>query len=178
MTRIVSLVELSPADARLIRAVDARVDLVEAGGYFDGEYDGSWPDTTVRRYVRGDGRGSRAERDAMLAEAEIVLGGFPYPLDLSSRAPALRWFHQTPAGASNLRLGDLWDSEVRVTTSRGLGETTAMAEYTMAAVLYFSRAFDTAIADGHAGRFEYRSYAAQAVETRTMCVIGAGGIGM
>lgn len=177
MTRIVSLVKLSPTDAKRIRAVDARVDLVEAGGYFDGEYDGTWPDTTVQRYGRSDGRGSRAERDAMLAEAEIVLGGFPYPLDLGSRAPALRWFHQTPAGASNLRRGDLWGSQVLVTTSRGLGETTAIAEYTMAAMLYFTKAFDTAVADGHARHFEYRSYAAQAVETKTMCVIGAGGIG-
>jgi phosphoglycerate dehydrogenase-like enzyme len=177
MTRIVSLVNLSPADATRIRDVAERVDLVEAGGYFEGEYGATWPSPTIQRYVRGHGQGSRAERDAILADAEIILGGFPYPLDLKSRAPALRWFHQTPAGASNLRTGDLWGSELLVTTSRGLGETTAIAEYTIAAMLYFTRTFDTAIADAHAGHFEYRSYAPQAVETKTICVIGAGGIG-
>jgi hypothetical protein len=82
MTRIVSLVNLSPADATRIRDVAERVDLVEAGGYFEGEYGATWPSPTIQRYVRGHGQGSRAERDAILADAEIILGGFPYPLDL------------------------------------------------------------------------------------------------
>ena len=34
----------------------------------------------------------------------------------------LKWFHQRPAGASNLLKGDLWGSDVTVTTSRGFGQ--------------------------------------------------------
>ena len=35
------------------------------------------------------GKGTRAERDAILARAEIVIGGWPYPKDLRARAPRL-----------------------------------------------------------------------------------------
>ena len=177
MVQVVSLLPLSPSHSAQIRAVDASIDLVEAGGCFDGEYVSTWPAVTAARYVPGKGKGTRQERDALLADAEVVVGGFPFPLDLRARAPRLRWFHQTPAGASNLLSGDLWRSDVVVTTSRGLGETTAIAEYTIAAMMYFARSFDTAIADGHQGRFDYRSYSASATETKTLCVIGAGGIG-
>ena len=48
-------------------------------------------------------QGTREERDRLLADAEIILGGWPFPLDLRARAPRLKWFHQRPAGASNLR---------------------------------------------------------------------------
>ena len=34
------------------------------------------------------GSGSREERDRLLAEAEIILGGWPFPLDLRARAPS------------------------------------------------------------------------------------------
>ena len=52
----------------------------------------------------------------------MILGGWPFPLDLRARSPRLKWFHQRPAGASNLLLGDLWGSDVMVTTSRGVGQ--------------------------------------------------------
>src|SRR5207249_6719557 len=95
----------------------------------------------VRAYFgQSSGRGrSRQERGPLLASAEIVLGGFPFPLDLRARAPRLRWFHQLPAGASNLLRGDLWGSDVIVTTSRGYGNTRAMAEYVLASLLHFAR---------------------------------------
>ena len=32
----------------------------------------------------------------MLAEAEVILGGWPFPLDLRARAPRLKWFHNDP----------------------------------------------------------------------------------
>jgi len=60
-----------------------------------------------------------------LAEAGIILGGWPFPLDLRARAPKLKWFHQRPADASNLLRGDL-RGDVTVTTTRGSGNTLAM----------------------------------------------------
>ena len=50
---------------------------------------------------------TREERDQILAGAEVILGGWPFPLDLRARATRLKWFHQRPAGASNLRIGDI-----------------------------------------------------------------------
>ncbi len=58
------------------------------------------------------GSGTREERDRLLADAEVIVGGWPFPLDLRARARRLKWFHQRPAGASNLLKGDLWGSDV------------------------------------------------------------------
>lgn len=177
MTNIVSLVGLSQDEADAIRAIDPAITLIEAAGAFNGEYAQTWPAATAARYVRGNGKGTQAERDAILAEAEIVLAGFPFPLDLRARAQRMKWMHQTPAGASNLRRGDLWGSNVIVTTSRGYGETTAIAEYSIAAFMHFAKGFDRAYADRDAGAFDHSQYAVRAIEKKTLCVIGAGGIG-
>ena len=111
------------------------------GAWFDVELRETWPPWTVQRYLgqRSGPISSRQERDRLLASAEIVLGGFPFPLDLRTRTPRLRWFHQLPAGASNLLRGDLWGSDVIVTTSRGYGNTRPMAEYVLASLLHFAR---------------------------------------
>lgn len=174
---IVSLVALDAGSAERIRAVDSRVRLVEAGGWFSGEYRDTWAEATAGRYVDGAGHGTRAERDALLASADVAIAGFPFPKDLLARAPRLHWMHQTPAGASNLRQGDIWGGVARVTTSRGHGETRAIAEYVMAAFGHFARGFDRAIADRLAGRFEHRGYGIRGMEGKTLLVIGAGGIG-
>lgn len=175
--KIVSLVALPAADSARIRAEFPEAELLEAGGWFDGEYAETWPAATIGRYVAGTGQGTRAERDALLMSADIVIAGFPFPLDLVRRAPRLRWMHQTPAGASNLRQGDIWGAGVRVTTSRGHGETTAIAEYAMSGLLHFLKGFDRAALDRTRGVFDHREYRARSAEDRTLCVVGAGGIG-
>ena len=177
MLNILSLVPLSAADIEAINAISSEVSVHDAGGWFDGEYAESWPAASVASYVRGSGRGSRSERDALLADADIVIAGFPFPLDLAARCPKLKWLHQTPAGASNLRRGDIWNSNIVVTTSRGYGESTAIAEYAIAGLLHFVKDFDRAEADRVAQRFERTTYRASAFEQKTLCVIGAGGIG-
>ena len=86
------------------------------------------------------GSGSREERDRLLAEAEVIVGGWPFPLNLRARAPRLKWFHQRQAGASNLLESDLWGGDVIVTTSRGVANSLPIAEYAVAGILYFARA--------------------------------------
>src|SRR5215470_15946433 len=104
---ILSVQRITPADRAKIAAVDPAIRLTDAGGWFDGEIRETWPAVTATRYLppTATGSGTRAERDRLLAEAEVILGGWPFPLDLRARATNLRWFHQRPAGASNLRLG-------------------------------------------------------------------------
>ena len=176
---ILSIVRLNDADCARIERIDPRVHLTDAGGWFDGEIRTTWPRFTVDRYLQPDahGAGSREARDAVLAQAEVILGGFPFPLDLRARAPRLRWFHQRPAGASNLRRGDLWGSDVIVTTTRGYGETGPIAEYVIAAFLHFARGLHRAPHDRAGGRFDHRAYAPVSLEGKTACVIGTGGIG-
>ena len=162
-----------------IARVDPRVAVVDARGWFDGEIRDTWPRWTVERYLGGrpGPPSTRAERDRLLAEAEVVLGGWPFPLDLRARAPRLRWFHQRPAGASNLLRGDLWGSDVTVTTSRGHGNTRAMAEYVLACFLHFARGLHRAATDRARRQLEHGAYRPVLLEGKTACVVGAGGIG-
>jgi phosphoglycerate dehydrogenase-like enzyme len=174
-----SIQRIGAADRAKIEAVDPAVRLTDAGGWFDGEYRDTWPAYSVARYLApiATGQGTREERDRLLAEAEVILGGWPFPLDLRARAPRLKWFHQRPAGASNLLIGDLWGSDVAVTTSRGSGNTLAMAEYAVAGILHFVKNFPRAAADREAGRFDHRAYRPLLIEGKTTCVVGVGGIG-
>jgi glyoxylate/hydroxypyruvate reductase A len=176
--KVLAIQRISANDAKKIEAVDAAVQLTDAGGWYDGEMRETWPTFSVSRYLAAGahGHGSREERDRLLAETEIMLGGWPYPLDLRKRAPRLKWFHQTPAGASNLRMGDLWGSDVMVTTSRGVGSTLAIAEYALADIMHFAKSFHQANADRHAGNFSH-GYRPLLLDGKTACVVGAGGIG-
>ena len=135
---VLSIQHISAEDRAKIEAVDPAIELTDAGGWYDGEIRETWPAFTTTRYLApgAAGSGTREERDRLLAEAEVILGGWPFPLDLRARAPRLKWFHQRPAGASNLLAGDLWGSRVVVTTSRGSGNTLAMAEYAVAGILH------------------------------------------
>jgi glyoxylate/hydroxypyruvate reductase A len=176
---VLSIVRLSPAERAKIEAIDSAVQLTDAGGWYDGEYRDTWPAFASARYLspRATGSGTKQERDRLLAEAEVILGSWPFPLDLRARAKRLKWFHQRPAGASNLLLGDLWGSDVMATTSRGAGNTLAMAEYALAGILYFAKGFDRAALDSAAGQFDHRGYRPLLLDTKTACVVGAGGIG-
>jgi phosphoglycerate dehydrogenase-like enzyme len=177
--KVLNLQHIGADGRKTIAATDPRIQLTNAAGWFDGEVRETWPEFSSRRYVAADaqGYGSRAERDALLGEAEIILGGWPFPLDLRKRAPKLKWFHQLPAGASNLRLGDLWGSDVMVTTSRGVGSTLAIAEYALAGIMHFAKSLDRAYVDRQTGAFDHAAYSPLLLDGKTACVVGAGGIG-
>ncbi len=186
---VVSLVPVGRRWGAAIEAVDPSVRLTVAAGWFDDDIRAGWGDWTADSYLRPRPASAaasagpvavppRAERDAVLAGAEVILAGFPVPVDLRSRAPRLRWFHQTPAGASNLRRCDLWGAEgVTVTTSRGLGNTLAIAEWVVASFLHFARELHRAPAEAAAGRFDRFAYRPVLFAGKTVCVVGAGGIG-
>ena len=176
---VLVIVPVSDDALSLLAAVDGRLHVVDARGWFDVEVRDTWPAWTVQRYLgrRSGPVSSRPERDQLLAGAEIVLGGFPFPLDLRARAPRLRWFHQLPAGASNLLRGDLWGSDVMVTTSRGHGNIRPMAEYALASLLHFARGLHRAFRDRQRHGFDHGAYRPLLLQGKTVCVVGAGGIG-
>jgi glyoxylate/hydroxypyruvate reductase A len=176
---ILSLMRLDAETRSRIEAVDPVVRLTDAGGWFEGEYRETWPAFSAERYLAPGtaGRGTREERDRLLAAADIILGGWPFPLDLRARAPRLKWFHQRPAGASNLLRGDLWGSDVTVTTSRGSASSLAIAEYAVAGVLHIAKGLYRAAVDRDAGTFSARAYRPLLLDGKTACIVGAGGIG-
>jgi phosphoglycerate dehydrogenase-like enzyme len=177
---IVTLTHVGAEDRTKIEALDPAVRLTDAGGWFDGEYRDTWPAFSAARYLApgATGHGTREERDQLLAEAEIVLGSWPFPFDLRSRAPKLKWFHQRPAGASNLLKSDLWGSDVIVTTSRGAGNTLAIAEYAVAGIMHFAKGLHRVALERAAREFNARAYRPWLLDGKTACVVGAGGIGL
>ena len=176
---VLVIVPVSEDAMSRMAAVERSLRVVDARGGFDVELRETWPPWTVERYLgqREGAISSRQERDRLLVTAEIVLGGFPFPLDLRSRAPRLRWFHQLPAGASNLLRGDLWGSDVIVTTSRGHGNVLPMAEYALASLFHFARGLHRVSRDQARHRFDHRAYRPVLLQGKTVCVVGAGGIG-
>jgi glyoxylate/hydroxypyruvate reductase A len=177
---ILSLTRLAAPDRAKIEAVDPVVRLTDAAGWFDGEYRESWPAFTAERYLApgATGQGTREERDRLLANAEIILGSWPFPLDLRARSPRLKWFHQRPAGASNLLRGDLWGSEVTVTTSRGAANSLAIAEYAVAGMLHLAKGLHRTAIDRDTGLFSARAYRPLLLDGKTACIVGVGGIGL
>jgi len=78
---------------------------------------------------------------------------------------------------SNLFKCDLWGSDVMVTTSRGYGNTLPIAEWALTGMLYFAKGFQQAEIDRAKGAFENSAYSPLMIQGKTVCVIGAGGIG-
>ncbi len=171
---------ISAVDRAKIEAADPAIQLIDAGGWFDGEIREIFTAYAAARYLvpNSTGSGSREERDRLLAEAEVILGGWPFPPDLRARAPRLKWLHQRQAGASNLLGSDLWGSEILVTTSRGASNPLPIAEYAIAGILHFAKGFNRAAVDRESGAFDHRAYRPLLLQGKTVCVVGAGGIGL
>jgi glyoxylate/hydroxypyruvate reductase A len=181
MERIEVLVipQVSDEVLQRIRSVDCRVEVIDTRGWFNMELRATWPQWTVDRYL-GDRKypvTSMEERDRALSSSQVVLTGWPPLKDLRARAPRLKWVHELPAGASNFLDTDLWGSDVLVTTSRGLTNRRPMAEYVVASFLHFARGLHLSYRDQRRRRFEHQTYDPVTVRDKTVCVVGAGGVG-
>ena len=80
---------------------------------------------------------TREEAEAMLPEADVVLGFIVRPENLA-RARRLRWIHSTAAGVTGMLFPELVASDVVVTNASGL-HADAMAEHALAMMLAFAR---------------------------------------
>ena len=81
--------------------------------------------------------GTREEAEALLPEADVVLGFLVRPANLAG-ARRLRWIHSTSAGVTGMLFPELVASDVTVTNARGL-HADAMAEHALAMMLAFTR---------------------------------------
>ena len=162
-----------------IAKIDQRVKVADARGWFDVELRATWPQWTVDRYL-GDRKcpaTTMDQRNQALASAEVMLIGWPPVKDIRARAPRLKWLHQLPAGASNFLETDLWKSNVIVTTSRGLTNRRPMAEFVLASFLHFARGFHCSYRDQRRHKLDHQTYDPIIIRDKTVCVVGAGGIG-
>lgn len=176
---ILSLTSLPEDLQHQIINLDKDIKLTMAPGWFDGEIRDTWPTFTVDRYLSrmSHGQATKEERDKLLNDAEVILVGFPFPLDLRARSPKLKWVHQRPAGASNMLRGDLWESDIVVTSSRGYAHNLPIAEYTIATMLHFAKDLHLPEQERKTKQLNARGYNVTQLSGKTLCVLGAGGIG-
>ena len=75
---VLNLERISAMDRAKIAAIDPTVNLTNAEGWFDGEYRDTWPAYSSARFLLPGvtGSGTREERDRLLADADVVLGGW------------------------------------------------------------------------------------------------------
>jgi len=143
----------------------------------------AWTVDAVREPTFAGGDGSReipaAVREAV-ADAEIYFG-FGISRELFLAAPRLRWVHSAAAGARASLFPEMVESEVILTNSAGI-YAEPLAEWAMAAVLYFGRALDAATRGKRDRRWLYDEMAAfghpqREVAGSTIGIVGFGGIG-
>ncbi len=166
-----------------IEAVDPSVHVERAWELFGPELVADWPAHTVDWYLPRrfrdlvDSDAQRQQRDALLAQAEVVCITFPFPTRLAARAPRLRFVQQLPAGVSNLVRGDLWHAAIPVASGRGAGNTLPIAEWAIAALLTLSKDFLRAMAQRRDGRLDRAPFRGRQIGGMTLGIVGLGGIG-
>jgi len=65
-------------------------------------------------------KGAGEDLDSLLAEAEVILGGFNFPQNMFKRAPNLKWLHITTVGMERYSSMDFMQSNIIITNSRGV----------------------------------------------------------
>lgn len=118
----------------------------------------------------------RAEIENLLDEVEIAVGAFPH--DLLLKAPHLRWFQQSGAGADwLLRYPAVAESDLIITNGSGV-HAIPITEHILALMLAFARSLHTAMR--LQARHEWVRLGRSRVfelSGKTMLLIGVGAIG-
>jgi phosphoglycerate dehydrogenase-like enzyme len=172
----VKVVVMAPhlgSDLRFVGDVDERIQPIDGNRAFQAEL-------VEQGRVSGPmpaGAPSRGDRDRLLAEAEVLLLGFPPLPRVADRAISLQWAQHTQAGVSNLLRSDLWTSSVALTSSRGAVAVTAIAEYALAGIFHFARGLDSASPGPNRDAMDRGGYHMNSVAGSTLGVVGLGGIG-
>lgn len=126
------------------------------------------------RFVAGD-RPELLAAAAADAGAIFSMGGGRALLEPVFRmAPRVRWVHSRPAGVDHLLFPALVESGVTLTNSRGLFSA-ALAEFVLAALLFFAKDLRRMVASQSAGRWD--PFDTELLHGRTLGLVGYGDIG-
>jgi phosphoglycerate dehydrogenase-like enzyme len=112
-----------------------------------------------------------------VAEAEVVLhcsGGRKKLEPLLAAAPRVRWVHSRSAGVENILFPSLVEGPIQVTNARG-AYSRSLAEWVMAAVLFFAKDFRRLLRSQGEGRWD--PFDPEEVAGRTVGIVGYGDIG-
>ena len=163
-------------DLSFVAEVDPRVRVLDGNAAYAAELEAQGARSLTQTGPVGD-LPSVDERNALLADADVLLISHPVLNHIASRAPRLKWVHHTQAGVSNLLNSDVWNSEIALTSSRGFVATAAIAQYAFAGILYFSRGLFDASLDKLSGEIDRSHYQTPQLADSTVGIVGLGGIG-
>jgi phosphoglycerate dehydrogenase-like enzyme len=115
-----------------------------------------------------------AALDALLAEAEVILGWAP-AAEWLDKMPHLKWLQLSSAGADRVIKAGLFDKrpDLLLTTASGVHEI-PISEHILASILHFSRGFYKAVRNQPLHKWE--RFTAGEAEGHTVCFIGYGPI--
>ncbi len=129
--------------------------------------------------VRIDAPVTREEAEALLPEAEVVLGFVVRPHNLAL-ATRLRWIHSTAAGVEGALFPELATSDVVLTCARGM-HAVSIAEHTLGMMLAFVRGLhrsrDAQLAARWTQRAQVEGPGFEQLEGATLGLVGFGHIG-
>ncbi len=177
--RIVNVLVMAPIlgeDFSFISDVAPHIRVLDGNAAYAAELEAEGTRTIAGELSSGT-LPSLEERNALLAQADVLLISAPVLKNIASRSPRLQWVHHTQAGVSNLWRSDLWDSQITLTSSRGFVAPTSIAQYVITAALFFARGLYDAYLDKRTGGLDRSHYQTTRLESTTMGIVGLGGIG-
>jgi phosphoglycerate dehydrogenase-like enzyme len=143
---------------------------------------GDWDVVEVRAPAvsAGDGGGAGPEAIAAATGAEVYLGFGVPPGVVEAGQGTLRWMHSGTAGVGS-GLAALRGTDVLLTNSAGV-HAEPMADWVIAAIGYFARGLDRAVAAQALGRWTKQEFEALTLPVREfrdlrIGILGLGGIG-
>ncbi|MDP3879357.1 MAG: D-2-hydroxyacid dehydrogenase [Dehalococcoidales bacterium] len=148
---------------RRVAAADKRIKVIDATDVFEASLPGAAPGNR------------RAELDSLLREAEVLLmPRAPWPPDIFSQTPKLRWVQYIGAGVDSAAARSLLDTEYIVTNSRGT-QNIPISEYVMAVMLMFVKMSPRCFANKQARRWQKIDFLE--LHGKTLGIVGLGSIG-
>jgi phosphoglycerate dehydrogenase-like enzyme len=142
-----------------------------------------WEVKALRQPTVASGDGSRSVPSEVLREvkdAEVYFG-FGIPREIFRAAPSLRWVHSAAAGVRASLFPEMRESAVLLSNSAGI-YAEPLAEWAIAAMLYFARSLDVAATGKRNAEWSYERMAGFGHQLRelagsTVGIVGYGGIG-
>jgi phosphoglycerate dehydrogenase-like enzyme len=113
----------------------------------------------------------------LLGRTHALMAGLPFPLRIHDRMPNLQWAEYTFAGVSDFTHIDIWNTDVKITSARGIVQALPIAEMVIAAALAFAKNITLATNQTRAGALDSAPYQLKLIAGKTMGVVGMGGIG-
>lgn len=116
----------------------------------------------------------KEDMDALLAEAEVILGTIMFPENMYKRALNLKWVHIANVGVDRFLSSELFEGKATITNSRG-GLATPIAEHVLAFMFMLAQNAPRLLANKEKRQWE--RFNTMELWERTVGVIGMGAIG-